>query len=214
MPTLVLPVRVAQPGGYALEADMIRLPDGVRGVAVRQVRPAVIRLEVEELAAREVPVRPRFARGSSFVVRGEAEVFPATVRVSGPAHDLARLRFVETEPLTLVSADSATFSARVALDTVGLGDFTLRPATVRVRGEVDLRAERTLRDVAVRAQDGTSSGVADLRVTGPARVLEALRERGVRVEETAAGQRISGLPASVQGVVVARRQPPTDSAAP
>ena len=80
-PSLVLPVREPEGGGYALGPEMIRFPEGVRGVVVRDIRPAVVRLDMERIATREVPVRARFSPSPDdrWVVRGTPEVSPGTV---------------------------------------------------------------------------------------------------------------------------------------
>jgi hypothetical protein len=217
-PTLVLPVRDEERTGYALGAEMIRLPEGVRGVVVREIRPAVVRLEVQRLATRELPVRVRYDHRSlaGLVIRGTPEVLPRTVRVTGPAQDLARLAEIETLPFVVVAEDSAEFAGRVALDTTGLRDFTLSPGTVRVRGELERRVERTVRDVPLRSAAGLPVGLADLRLSGPERVLARIDPRGIDAADLETGLRIGGLPASVQATLIARRDlpapPPGDSA--
>lgn len=215
-PTLVLPVRDAGREAYAVDADMIRLPEGIRAVAVRDIRPAVVRLHVQRLASRELPVQPRFSGGSlsRYVVRGAPDLTPSSVRVTGPADDLARLTHLETEPIEVVSDDSATFLGRVRVDTSGMGHFTVSPSSLRIRAEVDVRAERTLPGVPVAGPGGRPAGTADLRLEGPSRLLGALSVGAVRVEETPAGPRVIGLPAGVQALVVTRRRPAVDSAAP
>jgi len=216
-PTLVLPVRQERAAGYALEPEMIRIPHGLRRVTVRDIHPAVLRLDVQRMETREVPVRPRFSRASldDFLIRGTPEVSPESVRVTGPSREVSRLRFVPTRPIELDSEDSSSFSTRVALDTADLSAFTLSPPTVRVSGSVDVHGRRSLTDVAIRSGDGSVVGVADLRIDGPARVLAQLDPARVMVEETGAGLRVAGLPASAQAEVVARRAiaaPAADSA--
>lgn len=208
-PTLVLPIRGVEDGAYAVDADMIRFPEGMRSVAVRDIRPAVVRLDVQRLASREVRVRPRFASASltRYVVRGTPDLTPSAVRVTGPAEDLGRIAYLETEPIDLVTDDSVTFSARVRVDTAGMTHFTVSPASLRVRGELDVRTDRVLTGVRVQAPDGTATGLADLRLSGPSRILAGVAGDDVRVEETDSGPRIRGVPASVQAVVLARRRP-------
>jgi hypothetical protein len=186
---------------------MIRLPPGARGIVVREIRPAVLRLDVQRLGAREIPIRPRFTAASlaRFLVRGAPEVTPATVRVIGPAEDLARIRFLETLPIELVSEDSVSFVSRATLDTADLARFAVSPGSVRVSGTVDVHGRRILAEVPVVSAGGVTGSV-DLRLDGPARVLAALDQARVRAEETDAdGLRIVGLPASVQAEVTARR---------
>ena len=205
-PSLVLPVREPEGGGYALGPEMIRFPEGVRGVVVRDIRPAVVRLDMERIATREVPVRPRFSPSPDdrWVVRGTPEVSPSTVRVSGPAEDVQRIRYLETRPVEVASSDSATFAASAAVDVAGLPHFTVWPTTVRVSGEVDLRMQRPLVNVPIRGADGSVRGSADLRLTGPSRVLAELGPQ-VWIEESGTAVRIRGVPASVTATLVARR---------
>jgi hypothetical protein len=217
-PTLVLPVRGSERTGYALEPEMIRLPEGVRGVAVREIRPAVVRIEVQPLATREVPVRVRLSSRAlgSLAVRGRPVVSPGSIRVTGPADDLARLEEVETLPFLVSPEDSTEFDGHVALDTAGLRDFSFSPGRVRVRGELDRRDERTVRDVVLRDTDGAPVGAVDLRLSGPARVVTGVDPRRIHAVDHADEVTIQGLPASVQAVLVARRDRPaaavTDSA--
>lgn len=212
-PTLVLPVRDVDRSGYLLEADMIRFPEGVRSVAVRDIRPSVVRLDVQRVATRDVPVRPRFTRGSlsRWTLQGTPEVMPAEVRVTGPAEDLARLRSLETVPIELTSTDSLGFDLQAAVDTAGLREFILSPLSVRVRGDLDARVQRTLAVPMVDA-GGASAGLAELRLTGPARLVRDLDTARIRVE-LGDEPRIVGVPAAVQATTTGRRAAAPDTAA-
>ena len=87
-PPLVLQLRdVGDRRAFALDATMIRLPGGLDDVRVLDIRPAVVRVDLQRLASRVVPVRARLTARSAerYTVGGDLEVLPAEVRVTGPA---------------------------------------------------------------------------------------------------------------------------------
>lgn len=140
-PTLVLPVREVGPSrSFVLDASMVDVPESFRGVSALDVRPAIVRLDLDRMATRVVPVRAVLdarSRGR-FVVDGPLVSTPRAVRLSGPEGAVARVDTVPTLPLQLASGDSAV-SALVALDTTDLAGVRLSPAEVRVRGRVHPR---------------------------------------------------------------------------
>jgi hypothetical protein len=139
-PTLVLPVRDVGPSrSFALEPQMVDVPESYRGVTALDVRPGVVRLDLERLATRVVPVRPvlgprsrqRFAADDGLVS------IPREVRLSGPEGVVTRVDTVLTLPID-PSGDGAV-SARVRLDTTDLEGVRIAPAEVYVRGRVHPR---------------------------------------------------------------------------
>ncbi|HET7231190.1 MAG TPA: hypothetical protein VFJ16_14350, partial [Longimicrobium sp.] len=69
-PTLVLAVRnVGNARTFALDPNMVRVPEGLRGVEATDVRPGVVRLNLQRQVTRSVPVRARIgARAAERVV--------------------------------------------------------------------------------------------------------------------------------------------------
>jgi hypothetical protein len=164
-PILVLPLAdIGNRRAFALDASMLRIPAGL-SVNVQDIRPAVVRVEVERLASRMVPVRARIGGRSAqrYVVDGELEVLPAEVRVTGPTGRLAALDSVTTRPLEIVPDDS-TFTHDVALDTAGMEGLSFSRTRVQVSGGVDVRAERALGPVAVAVPDGLVAEPAQVQV--------------------------------------------------
>ena len=76
---------------------MLRMPSRL-SVRVQDIRPAVVRVDLQRLASRVVPVRARIGRRSldRYVVGEDLEILPAEVRVTGPADRLAELAAVCT----------------------------------------------------------------------------------------------------------------------
>jgi len=194
-PVLVLPLReVGNARTFALDPSMVSLPEGVR-VKVLDVRPSVVRIQLQRLATRTVPVRPRIGERSRqhYVVSDSPAVFPAGVRLTGPEEALAQIESVPTRAFEIVPDDS-TFSQRVFLDTTGLHGITLSAQEVRVRGRVDRRADRVFAVVPVSAPEELLVSPAQVQVTvsGPGHLVDALAPPSLR-----ARVRRDSLPASV-----------------
>lgn len=184
-PTLALPVRdVGAVRGFTVDERMVDVPESFRGVTAVDVRPAVVRLDVERLATRVVAVRPVVAPGSlaAFVLEDSLTVIPRTVRLHGPEVALARIDAIPTRPFQLSPRDSI-FEHRVPLDTAGLGAVRASVAEVRVRGRADRRVDRAFAVVPVSVPEGMTAAPAqvELHVDGAARRVGALTPAEVRV---------------------------------
>ena len=154
-PSIVLPLSdIGNRRAFALDASMLRIPSGL-SVNVQDIRPAVVRVDVQRLASRVLPVRARLAARSSqrYVLVDEMEVLPAEVRVTGPADRLAAMDSVSTRSFDIVPDDS-TFSQEVALDTAGMEGLSFSRNRVRVSGPVDVRGDRSIGAVAVSVPEG------------------------------------------------------------
>lgn len=182
-PAIVLPLAdIGNRRAFALDASMLRIPSGL-SVNVQDIRPAVIRVDVQRLASRVIPVRARLGARSSqrYVLVRDLEVLPAEVRVTGPADRLAALDSVSTRSFDIVPDDS-TFSQEVALDTAGMEGLSFSRARVRVSGPVDVRGERSLGGVAVSVPEGmmATPGLVEVGVSGAERVVARVFSGGVR----------------------------------
>ena len=182
-PTLVLPLGdVGERRAFPLDPTMLRIPSGL-SVRVQDIRPAVVRVELERLASRVVPVRARIGGRSMqrYVVGEDLEILPAEVRVTGPAGRLSALDAVTTRRFEIVPDDS-TFAHDVSLDTAGMEGLSFSRTAVRVSGEVDRRTERALGSVQVYAPDGLAAAPARVQVTvaGAERLLNGIFPAGLR----------------------------------
>jgi len=86
-----------QLGGRNLTYNNGPLPEGV---SLRQIRPAVIPLTLEEAVRKRVPVQPRFAgeMAQGFTIQS-IKISPPEVEVMGPRSETDALKFVPTKPL-------------------------------------------------------------------------------------------------------------------
>lgn len=221
-PVLVLPVRdVGAARSFVLDPGMVRVPEGLR-VNAEDVRPAVVRLELERVVTREVPVRARVAARSleRYVLGDSLRVAPATVRATGPESVLDTLQALFTRPFEIVPDDDTSFARRADVDTAGLGGVTLSASDVRVSGGVDRRVERAFAVVPVAAPPGMAARPdrVELRVRGPERIVRTILPAGVRAsvprdslpasippEGADATVVVSGLPAAAELRIVPAR---------
>jgi hypothetical protein len=183
-PTLVLPLGdVGERRAFPVDPTMLRIPSGL-AVRVQDIRPAIVRVELERLASRVVPVRARIGGRSMdrYVLDDSVEILPAEVRVTGPADRLAEIQSVTTERFEIVPETDSTFSRQVDIDTAGLGAVSISRPAVRVSGGLDVRAQRGLGDVQVYVPDGLQATPArvQLSVQGPRRVLNGIFPAGLR----------------------------------
>lgn len=184
-PVLVLPVADVEEESqiFVLDPRMVRIPDGL-AVNPVDVRPSSVRVLLQRLASREVPVRLRLgARARErFVLTDTPAVIPSRVRITGPADRVAQIDSVVTEPVELTGVDSV-FTLTVPLETETLPRVRVSHDRVRVTGEVDRLVERII----PRAPVGTPPGVeadpaeVELRVRGPSRRVRALDPSALRV---------------------------------
>lgn len=183
-PTLLLRVQnVGERRVFALDPRMVQVSGGLSVSAV-DVSPPSVRLELQQLVSREVPVQPRIAPASQarYVVSNEMEVIPATVRVSGPADRVAGVDTLTTVPFEIVP-DDTVFAREVALDTTGLSGLSLSRERVSVRGRVDRRVERALSGVPVVSTPGLAvrPREVEVRLSGPERLVRAVFPAALRV---------------------------------
>lgn len=107
---------------YPLAPEDINVP---RGVEVIAIAPAEVRLSLDAVADKTLPIVPEIT-GAPVPGSHIEEVFaePRSGRVVGPARTLARMVSLHTEPVSVEDRD-ATFSATTTLAS--------QPAGVRVR---------------------------------------------------------------------------------
>jgi len=183
-PTLVLAVRnVGNARTFSLDPNMVRVPEGLRGVEATDVRPGVVRLNLQRQVTRSVPVRARIGARSAerFVLRGRPSVTPATVDITGPEEALSAIEEVPTRAFEIVRDDS-TFSQRVNLDTAGLHGIRVSTQEVRVSGRADRRSDRAFAVMAVAVPPGyvASPAQVEVHVSGAEPVVGRLTPREVR----------------------------------
>jgi len=99
----------ATPGSVPVElnADLIR-PELPRRLKVVRIEPSRIKIKVERLIHRRLPVKPDLAGIPPLGYTPEASVTPPEVDVSGPASRVNDLKEIKTEPVELHGTPEST----------------------------------------------------------------------------------------------------------
>lgn len=213
--TLRLDLAGVTPGeaDFNIGPDRFSIPHQTR---IERISPAQIRLDIDQLASRELPVHlsvsGRAARGYTI---STVEVKPTTVTVIGPGRDVSRMQKLETAPFD-VNGASADVSRQVSLiNPSGL----LRLSTGQVAATVRLQeavADRRFRELEIRVRDaakeyGIEPHRAEVTVRGPMNKLSTLNLDGaVYVDALGAGPGLNELPVKVdlpEGIALVRQTP-------
>ncbi|GBD31549.1 MAG: hypothetical protein KatS3mg081_1259 [Gemmatimonadales bacterium] len=153
--------------------------DGRVDAQVQDIQPRAIRVRLDDVARRTVPVvaRVRIVPDSGYMVTSGVAVVPSSVTVRGPEVHVRRIEEIKTLPVEIVGA-TGPIRRSVQLDTAGFGTVQVFPASVEIAADVEAVSERVLLDVPVSLR-GTGAGW----VSEPARVIVTLRGPASRVAQ-------------------------------
>ena len=186
-----------------------------RQTRIMRISPAQIRLEIDQLATRELPVHLNI---SGMVAKGYTisaqEIKPPTVKISGPLHDVSQMQRVETAPLD-VSGASTDISRVVNLISPGWlrGSVEQVEATLKVK---EVISDRRFRGVQIQVRDtdykfSLDPPQAEVTVRGPMLKLAALSlDRAVYVDARGTEPGLHELPVQVdlsQGIELVHQTP-------
>jgi len=192
---LALDLSNGAPGEMRIElnSDMLR-PELPRRLKLLRLEPSRLRVQVERLARRRIPVKVDLAGTPPLgYTVAKVEASPSEVEASGPAGKVEDLKEIKTEPLDL-RAVSPRFERDVLLSWAG--DFvSFMPDRVSVRvalKESELSRKFEHVSVALRnVPEGLAAQLTpprvDLTVRGPASYLNDYRIPDGRVYVDAAG---------------------------
>lgn len=143
---------------------------------VVEIRPTRLELDVEQRAAKTVPVKVvlRSGQPEGYAMFG-AKAVPDNVRVTGPATKLDKIAEIRTQPITLPNPPPARFEDRVPLDVPEEVDVSSPAVQVSLgftakESEIALRAPLTVKKPKGRDVDVSPAAVT-LRIKGPAAIL-------------------------------------------
>jgi len=209
----------AAPGEERIElnADMIR-PELPRRLKVIRLEPARVKVRLERLAHRRLPVKPELAGMPPLGYTAEASVAPGEVDVSGPASKVDDLKEIKTEPVELHGApdpvqrtvllswagDFVSFTP----DHVSVG-ITFAPTMMSRKFE---HVEVTVRNVPAGLHMRLTPSRVDLTVQGPQKLLASYTLPDGSVWVDAAGldpgvHRVTPHVELPQSLEVVRREP-------
>jgi YbbR domain-containing protein len=216
---IALDLSAATPGEMRIELapDMIR-PDLPRRLKLVRLEPQRLKMQVERLLRRRVPVRAELAGAPALgYMTAESSVRPAEVEVAGPKSKVEDLKEIRTEPIDMQGLEHG-LSRNALLAWAGdLVSFTPDHVLVSVSVE-EVSVSREFKDVPIRIVNSRERTVAldppntDVTISGPQRLLHNFKlddgAVSVDADELAAGtHRVAvqvSLPATLE---VTRRRP-------
>ena len=202
---------------FELNAEMLK-PELPRRLKLVRIAPARLKLHIERVVRRTLPVKPDLAGMPAFgysVV--ESQVSPDHVEVSGPASKISELAEVQTEPIELRGLSTVTrreVSLAQAADAVSYS--TDRVVVILAIEAVIVPREFAKVPVTVLNADANAVRVSpltvDLTLRGPQALLHNFKLEDGAVTIDAQGQGPGAHSMSVvvnlpEGLEVVRRQP-------
>lgn len=175
---VALDLLAATPGEMRIELtpDMIR-PELPRRLKLVRLEPQRLKVQVERLLRRRVPVRAELAGAPALgYMTAESSVRPAEVEVAGPKSKVEDLKEVRTEPIDMQGMEHG-FQRNTLLAWAGdLVSFTPDHVLVSVSVE-EVSVSREFKAVPVRVTNtrdrkvGLDPATADVTLSGPQRIL-------------------------------------------
>ena len=201
-----------------LAPDMIR-PELPRRLKLVRLEPQRLKVQVERLLRRRLPVRPELAGAPGLgYMTAESSVRPAEVEVAGPKSKVEDLKEIRTEPIDMQGLEHG-LQRNVLLAWAGdLVSFTPDHVLVSVSVE-EVSVSREFKDVPVaivNAPRGREVVLdppqADVTLSGPQRLLHNFKlddgALSVDAGDLAAGtHRVTVQISLPEGVEVTRRRP-------
>ncbi|HEV7734932.1 MAG TPA: CdaR family protein [Candidatus Binatia bacterium] len=215
---LVVDMSSTGPGEVRIDlSNAVMTPELPRRLKVVRTQPQRLKLTVERLSKRRIPIKLDLAGSPALgYMIAQSTVTPDHVEVSGPASKVDDLKEISTEPIDLHGL-ARTFQRRVLLEWAG--DFVVFvPDKVQVNVEVEeIMVSREFRRVAVTVINGdgvtVTPGVVNLTLHGPQRLLHNFKIPDGSVVVDAAGLAPGSYEMPVQlidlppAIEIAARQP-------
>ena len=196
-----------------LEAGWLTV-DEYRGVEVDNISPTAIKVQLDRLATRTIPVRVNL-RGSlpeRLALTRRISLTPNLVRVSGPASFVEQIDTLDVVAVDLSEVDEQA-TVETAVDTAGMGRVTVIPNVVTVRIPAEESIERSIAGVRVVAAPifggrpiEVSPESMEIRVRGARSRVSAMEARFLRAVVPSDAMQNLGeferrrVPVSVEGV--------------
>jgi YbbR domain-containing protein len=214
-----LDLGTATPGEIRIElnGDMIR-PELPRRLKVVRIEPARVKVRIERLARKRLPVRPELAGIPPLGYTAEASVSPGEVDVSGPASRVEDLKEIKTEAVELHGAPEPLQRSALLSWAGDFVSFVPDHVIVNVHFQPTMMSRRFEHvEVAVRnVPDGMRAKLSppriDLTMQGPQHLLSSYRLEDGSVWVDAKGfqpgtYRVTPQVELVQALEVNRRDP-------
>jgi YbbR domain-containing protein len=179
MPPVEIDLRDGRRESVVFDESMFTLPPDTK---ITIIDPSSIELNWEDVATRQIPIQAAITGqpADGYVVKGEPEVDPKTITVSGPLSAIEVLQFARLSAFDASGLSEGVHRRRLGIDSPPvrvryLGQQAANVAVTVARRVSEVRFENRPIEVV-----GVASGVAaprtvDVVVVGPPEIVRALR---------------------------------------
>ncbi len=167
---------------YRLTPGLIESRIGDLAVKVEEIlEPTEIEVALDRSMEREVEVRPvvELNAAESYTLVGGFQLDPQKVRITGPAREIRKIRYVETDSL-VVGGLQEDVEYRLSLSKPAGLPVELEPDHITLKADIQILAEDDIAGVPVEVRYARGSGVAcvppmvRVKVRGAVQVLADL----------------------------------------
>lgn len=179
VPPVEIDLRDGRRDSVVFEKDMFTLPPDI---SVIIIDPSSIELTWEDVATRQLPIQAAITGqpADGYVVKGEPEVDPKTITVSGPLSAIEIMQFARLSAFDVSGLSEGVHKRRLGIDSPPVRVRYLGPqaATVAVtvtRRVSEVRFENRPVEVVGVPGGAATPRTVDVVVAGPPEIVRALR---------------------------------------
>jgi YbbR-like protein len=179
MPPVEIDLRDGRRESVVFDESMFTLPPDTK---ITIIDPSSIELNWEDVATRQIPIQAAITGqpADGYVVRGEPEVEPKTITVSGPLSAIEVLQFARLSAFDVSGLSEGAHRRRLGIDSPPVRVRYLGPQAANVSVSIARRVSEIRFENRPVEVVGVMGGVAtprtvDVLIAGPPEVVRALR---------------------------------------
>jgi hypothetical protein len=179
IPPVEIDLRDGRRESVVFEEDMFTLPPETK---ITIIDPSSIELDWEDVATRQIPIQAAITGqpADGYVVKGEPEVEPKTITVSGPISAIEVLQFARLQAFDVSGLSEGAHRRRLGIDAPPVRVRYIGPQAANVSVTVARRVSEVRFENRPVEVVGMPGGIAtprtvDVVVAGPPEIVRALR---------------------------------------
>jgi hypothetical protein len=179
MPPVEIDLRDGRRESVVFDESMFTLPPDTK---ITIIDPSSIELNWEDVATRQIPIQAAITGqpADGYVVRGEPDVDPKTITVSGPLSSIEVLQFARLSAFDVSGLSEGVHRRRLGIDAPPvrvkyLGPQAANVAVTVARRVSEVRFENRPIEVVGVPSGVTAPRTVDVIVAGPPEIVRALR---------------------------------------
>ena len=179
VPPVEIDLRDGRRESVVLDESMFTLPPETK---ITIIDPSSIELDWEDVATRQIPIQAAITGqpADGYVVKGEPEVEPKTITVSGPISAIEVMQFARLSAFDVSGLSEGVHKRRLGIDSAPVRVRYLGPQAAHVSVTVARRVSEVRFENRPVEVVGIPGGIAtprtvDVVVAGPPEIVRALR---------------------------------------